>query len=265
MHKSVQDLLSASTEVADEAATSVSPIRITDHFAESRFATIKTVKSALEPRTSIAPQPDPDQTYGFLALRTKSADNLCDKVEEEILRLSQADADTRVCNRKTAAAAFLTSKLRQMSSGTQKFIHRLYSPQLTAEHSGSKGNVAVTPVVQPLPNTRRSLSYGNLLDVKEMNTLTIHHQHHQLNALDTLRPSDAKEAHTHHDDSDSGILVSESGQSSIVGDASDVGDAIAGQHHSTCMRMLSISDAEVQSSGTESELDGPSYAADILR
>lgn len=370
-HRSVQDLLSAtssssspSSSDADEDATvtktNSGPIRtantihrITDHFAESRFATIRTAKTPpvtpqrckITPTPPLAPPPSPpprsvpsglpqeamaqtrcsadvrhtesehDQTYGFLTMRTaKSANNLCDKVEEEILRLSNSQAAAAQQqqqqhmtphNRKaTAAAAFLTSRLRKMSTGTQRFIHRLYSPQRPhSTHLSTAGPFAeatqpdnAASIAAPFnggtlqsfasryqarrpsiagQTSRRSLSYGNLLDVHD-NDKVDSIDASDLDSLSTVTAGVAELMPSLNNcmsssplldaDADSGILVSESGQSSIVGDASDVGDGIQ-----SLQLALSTSDTEVHSSGTESELDmvelrgGRAFVADVLR
>lgn len=321
-HKSVQDLLLGDTGEP-----------ITDHFAESRFATIRTAKmpaklTAKAPAPPAAPAPaascaaeDHDQTYGFLSRRqaTQSADNLCDKVEEEILRLSQASDATPAEDgrQRTAAtaAAFFASKLRQMSTGTQKLIHRLYASPPSDGNAGRRLPDISAPVCGTLRSqarlstfgtrTRRSLSYGNLLDAKELQTVAVDivdfDQRPPSPPSPTLLPptpavmlprlqqqslpQPPQPLQPHHPgsdgDADSGILVSESGQSSIVGDACDVGDAIGCSGHlSATQSLLLLSDAEAQSSGNgsgtdESDLDGvelrlrrgarSSFASDVLR
>lgn len=289
---SADDLLNVPTAAfalqSTDSTSSATHNNASDHFAESRFATIRTVKSpptspqrsSMLDRTLTNDDVDDevDHTYGFLALRTQSADNLCDKVEEEILRISHAaDASQNQppVNHLNRTTAFLTSKLRKMTNGTQKFINRLYSPQpngaaadeqlkqpeITAPVMGtlrSNPSRFATTRRRPFVNaegaqSRRSLSYSNLLDVTEMIPIV----------NDRLDESTLTVVAVHHDDADSGILVSESGQSSIVGDASDVGDAIVaiGIQHREEVEQQSCGNSELDLQAA----DMRSFAAEVLR
>ena len=101
----------------------------------------------------------------------------------------------------------LSNKLKFMSHQTQKLFSRMYSSS-NAKSNGNSSDVCNDFIVQrPAPhlnviNSRRSLSYGHLPGVNEFEIKKIEHE-----------------------DGDSGILVNESGASSMVETDSNSDDA----------------------------------------
>lgn len=178
-----------------------------------------------------------DDTYGFATLKTKSVDNLCDQIEKDILRRNSEQTSTPISNKKKQAAAFLSNRIRLMSNRTQKLFHRFYS-QHTNPSECSKQLIIGSPIlVTPLPKqmpaatvqahimnskNRRSLSYGHLPDIDDFqqNLKPFNQQTEIIRATETdLVCNIQKVSDTfgiNADDTDSGILVNESGQSSII-------------------------------------------------
>lgn len=197
-----------------------------------------------------------DETYGFAAAvathKTKSVDNLCDEIEKEVMRRNSSGPvpilNATPANKKRIATAFLSNRFRMMSNRTQRLFQRFVSQQ-----NDSKPTV-ITPTEQTpssgpaLPSSlttcksRRSLSYGNLPDIddfrlelpkanEQQQYHSPSHQHINLDenihrddlicnmtkTLDALSAGSGSAG----EDADSGILVNESGQSSIVETAED--------------------------------------------
>lgn len=138
--------------------------------------------------------------------RTKSTDLLCDKSTEDI---------------RTAKPSCLSTRFKNMSARTQQIFQRFYNPP-TAEISTK----TVEHSLRPKPRSRltgssvyrgqRSMSQSNILDDingKQKST----DQTGSLFYLPLeLETNSITKLETPLDDSDSGILVNESGQSSII-------------------------------------------------
>ncbi|KAL7041668.1 hypothetical protein ACKWTF_000847 [Chironomus riparius] len=93
----------------------------------------------------------------------------------------------------------LSSKFRTMSDKTQKLFSKLYSnSNLKSSVAESSSDITTESISRKFFNSRRSLSYGTLTQVKEF---------------------DSKKVET--EDGDSGILVNESGASSMTDENSE--------------------------------------------
>lgn len=93
----------------------------------------------------------------------------------------------------------LSSKFRTMSDKTQKLFSKLYSnSNLKSSAAESSSDITTEPISRKFLNSRRSLSYGTLTQVKEF---------------------DSKKVET--EDGDSGILINESGASSMTDENSE--------------------------------------------
>lgn len=197
-----------------------------------------------------------DETYGFAAAvatnKTKSVENLCDEIEREVMRRNSSGPvpvlNAMPTNKKRIATAFLSNRFRLMSNRTQKLFQRFVShptdtkpPIIPTTEQVPPGGLAL-PLSLTNCRSRRSLSYGNLPDIDDFSlevpkTSEQHqyqspsHQHIDLNetihsddlicnmtkTLDALSAGSGSTG----EDADSGILVNESGQSSIVETADD--------------------------------------------
>ena len=170
------------------------------------------------------PQED-DSIYGFTTFKTKSIENiLCDSPRE-------------VKKKPSTSSSYLSNRIRLMSNRTQKLFHRFYNPDTSSNvQVRPKSKVAECGGPNEFSNQnnavcRRSLSYGNLPGIDEF--------HHSLKVIDrsnltkTNTSNEAvellsnkfiegglentKETNCNNaEDTDSGILVNESGQSSII-------------------------------------------------
>lgn len=129
-------------------------------------------------------------------LKSKSS---CEESVEETPKMSQPDATSESGQR--AKKHGISNKLRSMSDKTHKLFSRLYShSNLKSTSNSSSSDVCNDFILQrpsrPHPNTvnsRRSLSYGTLPGINEF----------EIKKIET-------------EDGDSGILVNESGASSMV-------------------------------------------------
>ncbi|XP_070492600.1 uncharacterized protein [Chironomus tepperi] len=93
----------------------------------------------------------------------------------------------------------LSSKFRTMSDKTQKLFSKLYSnSNLKSSSAESSSDITTEPISRKYFHSRRSLSYGTLTQVKEF---------------------DSKKVET--EDGDSGILINESGASSMTDENSE--------------------------------------------
>lgn len=172
---------------------------------------------------------DDDETYGFSKLHiTQSADNLCDQLEQDINQLAAADAThsrTLPKKSKKLTSTFLTSRMKLVSLRTQKLFQRIYHPLSSERHRPHRPQIS-SPILLHDPQfppewdlmpaavaarSRRSLSYGHLPGPEAEQGI------HQ--ACKTLKDTFGDEPEKKLelvDDTDSGIVVNESGQSSMV-------------------------------------------------
>lgn len=196
-----------------------------------------------------------DETYGFAAAvattKTKSVENLCDQIEKEVMRRNSSGPvpvlNATPANKKRIASA-LSNRFRLMSNRTQRLFQRFV-------HNQNDTKPVITPSTEQVPSSglelptslttcksRRSLSYGNLPDIddfrlevtkasEQQQYQSPSQQHIDLNetihrddlicnmtkTLDALSGGSGSAG----EDADSGILVNESGQSSIVETADD--------------------------------------------
>lgn len=161
---------------------------------------------------------DDDETYGFSKLRTQSTDNLCDQLERNINHLAAVDRQhhqqTVKKQSRKLSSTFLASRMKLVSQRTQKLFQRFYQPSSDSVDRDRRPSIS-SPILlddhhypaelklKPIGRNRRSLSYGHLPD-------PILDQLEIKNAI-TTGPDKVLS-----DDADSGILVNDSGQSSIV-------------------------------------------------
>lgn len=168
-----------------------------------------------------------DDTYGFASLKTKSVDNLCDQIENDIIRRNSTEQSTTPSmsnKKKHQAAAYLSNRIRLMSNRTQKLFHRFYSQHTNSECS--KPLVIGSPIIlQPnqIPahlltsKSRRSLSYGHLPDIDDFQqNLKPFQEPREDHLICNIQKVASDTFGINADDTDSGILVNESGQSSII-------------------------------------------------
>lgn len=199
----------------------------------------------LRPKTTPSSSDQHDESYGFAPsatclppTKTKSVDNLCNQIEEEIIRQnSETIAASSSSSKKRVTS--LSNRIRVMSSRTQRLFHRFVQGKAANQ---SEQNDDFTMLRSQLPESlttcksRRSLSYGNLPDIDDFNlnleaasisTLQDAPLADDVKTdigdmvtkrLDTLGSFERCVAELANipDDADSGILVNESGQSSII-------------------------------------------------
>lgn len=199
-----------------------------------------------------------DETYGFAAAaaavaapsKTKSVDNLCDQIEEEIMRRNSStildghSPTTAPTTSSKKRITYLSNRIRVMSNRTQRLFHRFVqsgkggvgSGGDSAAQSEDSNNdfvmLRAADATTALPaslttcKSRRSLSYGNLPAIDDFNLMNaaadgggvgndMHTLTKRLDALGGGSMDGAIELNM-ADDADSGILVNESGQSSII-------------------------------------------------
>lgn len=186
-------------------------------------------------------RPYDEESYGFAKLTTKSVENILEP------RLYDLVATPIVPEKKSKKhnMANISDKIKTMSSRTQKLFARIYNsahPKQAAEEENDTprrpifGGKAATCRVK-MPKSRRSLSYGNIPGLedfkqvlKEIDQLDESAVPAPLSAATDVKPATAKTDAGHHrlhdevkddlldgcEDTDSGILVNESGQSSII-------------------------------------------------
>lgn len=195
-------------------------------------------------RAAIGNRKEFDETYGFTTTcNTKSVENI---FEQKLYALASSPKKTR----KDLNMSNISEKIKCMSSRTQKLFSKIYSNSgqsattnsVSRKQTTTKLNAKVneplptqTAVIEATPKvqkSRRSLSYGHLpgLDdfrqtLKNFNKSTTNDikeetidetvvQNMQKCSLTTALPKD--DLLVGGEDTDSGILVNESGQSSIV-------------------------------------------------
>lgn len=180
-----------------------------------------------------------DETYGFASCgNAKSAKSLENIFEPKLYALASSPKK----NRKDINMANISEKIKCMSSRTQKLFSKIYSngndsnadelakPSVAERKplAGATGTIKVT-------KSRRSLSYGNLPVLEDFrqtlrnftkSDASKRNQRIKEEVVDdeslvgcarAASSQDKKEDHLHNaEDADSGILVNESGQSSIV-------------------------------------------------
>lgn len=188
-----------------------------------------------------------DETYGFTTCNAKSVENI---FEQKLYALASSPKKTR----KDLNMSNISEKIKCMSSRTQKLFSKIYSNGgQSASTAKQNAKVSEQPSTQPtvieaipkVPKSRRSLSYGHLPGLEDFRqTLK--------NFSKSSTTSDIKEEAIDEtvaqgmqkcslatakddllvggEDTDSGILVNESGQSSIV-DTDYVPHVDAHSHH----------------------------------
>lgn len=171
-----------------------------------------------EPKTVNA---DTNETYGFSA--TKST--------EDNLNCNNTTDTVTMSSKKKMGPAYLSERFKSMSHRTQKIFSRLYNHNIPNVKDNSPHrifDIKPKPLVvvdqSKASNNRRSLSYGNLPSLDEFQrNVTLFDSN--IIKIDIKEPASddyliISDDKNHKDllaeDADSGILVSESGQSSIV-------------------------------------------------
>lgn len=175
-----------------------------------------------------------DETYGFIA--TKSTQEILDIKDMEA---NNTTNNSLIGSKKKSSSAYLSERFKSMSNRTQKIFSRLYNhnhPNCkdNSPHSifsiKSKPSIAVDQSRAPIvTNSRRSLSYGNLpaledfqrnLKAFESNVIKIDikdsssDEHSIISDDHVVSEKNLKDVLA--EDADSGILVNDSGQSSII-------------------------------------------------
>lgn len=177
-----------------------------------------------------------NENYDFSSLTTKSVENI---FEPKLYAL----ASTPTNNKKSRMdMANFSDKIKTMSSRTQKLFSKIYNnsenksasstnkqSQLTNQITESRVNENETVPNKTKPATeekssksRRSLSYGNLPGLEDFRATlrNFHKSQNNKNIKEEINPK--VKDHVKDDllvggeDTDSGILVNESGQSSII-------------------------------------------------
>uniref|UniRef100_A0A182MEG4 PDZ domain-containing protein n=1 Tax=Anopheles culicifacies TaxID=139723 RepID=A0A182MEG4_9DIPT len=186
---------------------------------------------------------DHDETYGFAQMRTTLGPiETAYRLRLEALKQETANGEPST----NAAGTFktpkkkdnFTNKIRAMSDRTQKLFSRIYSTNSSGGTGGQKGyNLSATKSLKKSSGklseaSRRSVSYGALPGLadfqknvskeqrsddyedveKQPDTVPPVKQQHPIDDLDTVIAI----GHTDAEDGDSGILVNESGASSIL-------------------------------------------------
>lgn len=182
-----------------------------------------------------------DETYGFTAISAKSVENI---LEPKLYALASNTKRTR----KDSNMANFSEKIKCMSSRTQKLFSKIYNNTTSSNSKQSKQSVKpnneqefidVIAGIHNVPKSRRSLSYGNLPELEDFHQTLQNVHDSTLNSKGMIDEEKISEtmpqeyikhstnaAFSHQnvkddltvggEDTDSGILVNESGQSSII-------------------------------------------------
>lgn len=193
-------------------------------------------------RRGIGNRKDFDETYGFTTCNAKSVENI---FEQKLYSLASSPKKTR----KDLNMSNISEKIKCMSSRTQKLFSKIYSnggQSASNSVSGKQSTAKPNPksieqsVAQPVvieqntkvPKSRRSLSYGHLPGLEDFRQTL---KNFNKSTKSDIKEEPIDETITHNmqkcslataaakddllvggEDTDSGILVNESGQSSIV-------------------------------------------------
>ncbi|XP_037051365.1 uncharacterized protein LOC119085171 isoform X1 [Bradysia coprophila] len=234
--KSVDDFMFLN---ADEAASTFSDCSgdmtalIRDNDADECASTLNVsdVLSSRGERANNQPKTvntDSELNSGYMAAKSMLDD----------LNANYTKNNTPMASKKKSGAGNLSERFKTMSNRTQKIFSRLYkqhqpvgkdnaTPNSFAIRSKPLASVDQSKII-PGANSRRSLSYGNLpaldlfqrnLDVFESNVIKIDIKDaacddHSLNSDSAFEAKIQSDVQA--EDADSGILVNESGQSSII-------------------------------------------------
>lgn len=167
-----------------------------------------------------------DETYGFIA-KESIQDNL---------NANNPTNTIPIASKKKSSSAYLSERLKFMTNRTQKLFSRLYNQHHPNSKDTSSTSVSTIKPKSSIavdqstvgPNSRRSLSYGNLpaLDDFQRNRKAYESNVIKININATsddhsiILDDNSFNERNHKDvlaeDADSGILVNESGQSSII-------------------------------------------------
>lgn len=193
-------------------------------------------------RRGIGNRKEFDETYGFTTCNAKSVENI---FEQKLYSLASSPKKTR----KDLNMSNISEKIKCMSSRTQKLFSKIYSNggqsasnSVSGKQSTAKQNPkSIDPsLTQPalieatpkVPKSRRSLSYGHLPGLEDFRQ-TLKNFNKSTKGDIKEEPIDEPVTHSMQkcsmataaakddllvggEDTDSGILVNESGQSSIV-------------------------------------------------
>lgn len=168
---------------------------------------------------------DDDETYGFSKLLTMSSDNLCDQLEQNISHLAAVQQQQTPKKTRKLSSTFLANRMKLVSQRTQKLFQRIYpSSSVDRQRRPEISNPILLDDhhyppewnLKPVGRSRRSLSYGNLHEPSDVEPIEIT----KPKSINQERVLDAV------DDADSGILVNESGQSSIVCESATPDDSL---------------------------------------
>lgn len=193
-------------------------------------------------RRGIGNRKDFDETYGFTTCNAKSVENI---FEQKLYSLASTPKKTR----KDLNMSNISEKIKCMSSRTQKLFSKIYSNggqsasnSVSGKQSTAKPNSksiepsltqpAVIEASTKVPKSRRSLSYGHLPGLEDFRQ-TLKNFNKSTKSDIKEEPIDETIVHSVQkcslataaakddllvggEDTDSGILVNESGQSSIV-------------------------------------------------
>lgn len=160
----------------------------------------------------------PKEHVRLLSSQTKSLENILDEQNYDSL----AQKPDRIHSNRRKSNSSISDKIKTMSNKTQKMFCRLYNSHVNRESQKTNSEGTLLCENQSSSKSRKSLSYGHLPDIDKFR---------KYNNLIDQNNSDVIERTTGNhrklddfplacrdmgDDTDSGILVNESGQSSII-------------------------------------------------
>lgn len=201
----------------------------------NRMNEIDVLKSEFPDEKNTEPKTvNTDETYGFIA--TKS---IQDNLDIKDMEANNTTNTSLMASKKKSSSAYLSERFKSMSNRTQKIFSRLYNHNHPNGKDSSPHNIfsikskPLTVVDQSKTNigtnSRRSLSYGNLpaleefhrnLKAFENNVIKIDIKDSTSDDQSIISDDHLGSEKNHKDvlaeDTDSGILVNDSGQSSII-------------------------------------------------
>lgn len=177
----------------------------------------------LEPKMMTTSGELHDETYGFAQLRNDATNSIEAMYRHKLAAFQQAEAEAaefKTPAKKKDSSNF-TNKIKAMSDRTQKLFSKIYSAKTAASVESPFQTVSTKSLKKSpskISNNRRSMSYGALPGLadfqKNLEKTQLQHQQEDdppgsTNVHRTAAAADAEDA-------DSGILVNESGASSIL-------------------------------------------------
>lgn len=200
LYKSVDDflLLNSSEDTVSNSSESVCSNDWKDSNNQSLLIDEQKHKSSTLPKTIEVD----DETYGFSRIKSKSIENLFD--DKQTIKDDSIDDDVK----KKKDLSCFTNRIKAMSDRTQRLFSKIYQnkPHLNdiSTNFDKKAYFNVT-------KNRRSFSYGALPGIEEFNQSVKNYEKNIIKEDDTktIVSQDGE-------DGDSGILVNESGASSML-------------------------------------------------